>query len=320
MQTVIIDQSASSGRGGSIYLERACKYMKERGSSCIMLRRRDGRIRFLLFTLRYIAAGWIHGHEIRGNGPWILVVALVARKTSVYVGSPIHQWSKRSRQLLRITCRLRKIRFLAASKYVRAEILEYVEGSEIYVSYAKIESSSNEESYPVMNDARIVMVVMAPGDNSKGWMRSIAIIKGLVHLNPIVVVYGKNEKEELSLLEGQDIRVRGFREEPFEDLVKKFPGQMHFYIGMSEYEGLHMAVVEAGLRRIPSILSNIPAHKELEDMGQERLLIEDTTDGAIRAIERASADTVKYRKMADRYSRMANRFIGISNRSEFYNS
>ena len=316
MRIIILDPSTSPSRGGSVYLERVYRYMKECGRNCVIVRKRDGRLRFFVSTIWYVLTSWVSSDEIRGNGPWVLGIAMVAKKSSVYVGSPVHQWSKRSRQLLAWTCRLRKISFLAASRYVKAEILKYTKDSDVYVSYAKIQDSGIRKRYIQKRDSQIVLVVMAAGDQSKGWMRSVAIIQGLRHLSPKVVVYGKQREEDMALLEGVEVVKKGFRDQPFRDLVKEFPSQMHFYIGMSIYEGLHMAVVEAGLEGVPSILSNIPAHRELEEIGGGALLIEDTPVSAISTLIKITRDVTLYRELTQTYNRMAVKFLEIANSSE----
>lgn len=316
MSIVIISQSKSTYRGGTVYLEREYMFISERGIDCRVVRMQEGRFSFFLQTFWYVATSWIWNHEIRGNGPWILGLALVAKKSSVYIGSPVHQWSKKSRWLLRVTSKLRNIRLIAASKYVRDEVIAYVREPDIYVSYAKIKISNEVQSCEVSKNSRVVLIVMAPGDKSKGWIKAVRIVRGMRHLKPIVAVYGRYEQEDIDMLKGLEVDARGIRSRPFDDLVRRFPGEMHIYIGMSEYEGLHMAVVEAGLQCVPSILSDIPAHRELEDIGRKDLLIVKTTDVAIETLISVTSNVWSYKEQARRYSQMAHRFVELANSSE----
>ena len=98
-------------------------------------------------------------------------------------------------------------------------------------------------------------------------------------------------------------------EEPFEDFASRRKGWKRAYLGMSHFEGLHMAVVEAGQRDIPSILSDIPAHRELERLVNKQMMIGRTPSEYFGLLNMMAEDDGYYEEMVVLYRHMSEMFL-----------
>ena len=91
------------------------------------------------------------------------------------------------------------------------------------------------------------------------------------------------------------------------------------YLGCSEFEGLHMAVVDGARVGIPSILSDIPAHRELERICGSDLLISSGIENDKVLVKRLTEDEQMYEEAVRRHHRLANRFHHLSERLDIPN-
>ena len=284
--------SEDGTRGGSIYIKMFHRYMVEASmkSTYIVVRSLAGRIKL-------IGMSWLHQSEVRGTVPKEIPTMLFCRRTRGYIQSPMEEWSLLSRIGLWVLVRVSgdRGRFVCVSKTTKRSAEAYFCGV-LDVEYAKLDTSSSISfaKKRVTDQKELVLVVMDNELIDKGYLRHLSIVEAIADDSRVIVeVYGRKGGSGYSV-RGKTI-YNGFKENPFEDARTKNEGKRIFYLGCSRFEGLHMAVVEAAIAGVPSVLSDIPAHRELEKIAGKPLMIGRDISENISMLKRVIKD--------DNYSR-----------------
>ena len=312
MDFVFVD-FARSRRGGQVYMERLAASLRNRGEVCrLHLRGRKGRVglyEFFVQAIRYICVckGWIVG-----TAPAFLPVFLIARYPVLLIQSPISEWSWKARMLLKVALRIRREMVICVSDYVRDELSERYDAQSLVV-YAQIDTRGmdydNELTYR-RNDKKFALALLYPREFGKGYLSSVSLIeKACREMEVVVDVYGEVKGELMEIEKYCKVVLHGFVEEPFEDFASRRRECKRAYLGMSHFEGLHMAVVEAGQRNIPSILSDIPAHRELERLVDQQVMIGRTHSEYFALMNKMAEDDAYYEEMMIRYRHMSEMFL-----------
>lgn len=181
------------------------------------------------------------------------------------------------------------------------------------IEYARIQGSSEIRDLKWKDEKgnKVVFVVMDSGAIDKGYLRHMSIIDAVSSSREVVVeVYGK--RESLRYGDGAEVRHHGYTSSPFEHARRLNDGNFIFYLGCSRFEGLHMAVVEAAMVGIPSILSDIPAHRELQSIADGRLLIGSCVSENIEMVWN-HLDEESYGRAMARCGKLAKRFKDAGN-------
>lgn len=298
--------SEDGSRGGSIYLRRNHeKAIRDGKESCFVL------TNSIVKKLGVILESWMHGYEVRGTVPRDLATLVFCRRRCGYIQSPPEEWSLVSRIAMKLYTKLAGGKAACVSETTRNSAKEEGYGM-VPIEYANVafgieerERGREKETRNVL-DNRIIFVIMDNGLIDKGYLRHMSILEEIGCTNEIVVeVYGKENKQEYT---GRGrVNYNGFSNSPFEDAKKRYGENVILYLGCSRFEGLHMAAVEAALCEIPSILSNIPAHRELERIAGYKLFIGNDVVEDVQLI-RGVIDRGNYRSEAERCVQLARNF------------
>ena len=274
-----------------------------------------------------LVLNWSGQLLLRGTLPAFAPVALFAREAYLYVGSPVDRWSMRSRCLMFLLSLRPGLRVIAASRYTELLIKEKTLFRRVLVSYAKIAcptdaSLSNQNASLSMNS--IGLAVLGLDDPTKGSRQRVEFfdyVKSRFQVS--VEVYGSysssSSEAELYADHGS-LSVNGFVENPFSHFYKKHSDKPCFYLGFSLYEGLHMAVVDAARIGLPSLLSDIPAHRELERIAGAPLLIGKDLPEVLTVFNSTISSRSSYSLARSTALKMANRFANIANSAEAFSS
>lgn len=313
MDFVFIDFSKSR-RGGQIYIERLAGSLRDRGQVCrLHLREKKGRVglfEFFAQAIRYICGCKVW---IIGTAPAFLPLFLVARYPVLLIQSPVGEWSWKARMLLKVALKKERKMVICVSDYVRDELVERYNARSLVV-YAQIGSGAQGDygqtaSYN-SNERKFALALLNPREFGKGYLSSVSLIeKASRHMELVVDVYGEIKEELMEIKEYCHVVEHGFVEEPFEDFASRRKGCKRAYLGMSHFEGLHMAVVEAGQRDVPSILSDIPAHRELERLVDKQMMIGRTPSEYFSLIDMMADNDTFYEEMVVRYRHMSEIFL-----------
>ncbi len=260
--------SENGRRGGSVYLKRCHGQLQKNGqeSKYLMIKSMSDR-------LRVIMASWLRGNEVRGTLPRELAVLFFCRKASGYIQSPIEEWSLLSRKVTGLLLRFSGMRCACVSRTTQQSAVK-CGAKRVCIEYARIDGTSVEAGRNewTTGSSEIVFVVMDNGLIDKGYLRHMSIIEEIGNEYEVrVEAYGMETGRVYKQI-GKN-RNNGFIRDPFEHARVNNREKYMFYLGCSRYEGLHMAVVEAAVAGIPSILSDIPAHRELEEIAGKPLAI-----------------------------------------------
>lgn len=300
--------SEDGRRGGSIYIrglhvDLIARGVKSRYESVKSLRQ---RIFLILMT-------WISDDEIRGTVPQEIPTMMFSRRKCGYIQSPMEEWSLLSRIGLGIlvglsgdTCRL-----VSVSRTTQRSAEENGFQS-LDVEYAKLgtRNTSSREKVDNIMSKELVLIIMDNQLIDKGYLRHLSIVEAVeANYEVIVEVYGRRGGGRYT--HRGKTHYNGFKEDPFQDALKRNKGKRVVYLGCSRVEGLHLAVVEAAIAGIPSILSDIPAHRELEEVAGWPLWIGGDVNENIVMLRRLVQKDEYYRE-ARRCEYLANNFRVLS--------
>ena len=294
--------SEDGTRGGSIYLRRNNEKAQKDGVDSTFVRT-DG----IFKKIRVVLASWRSKCEVRGTVPRELPTLLFCRRKCGYIQSPAEEWSLMSRLAMRLYIRGAAGKAACVSKTTRDSAKKEGYGM-LPIEYAKI-PLGNSLKKTIINEAvskRIIFVVMDNGLIDKGYLRHMSILEEIGSTYEIVVeVYGKGNRKKYT--SRGKVKRNEFSDDPFNEAKDRYENSTIFYLGCSRFEGLHMAVVEAASCGIPSILSDIPAHRELEQIAGYDLLIGSDVLDDISSI-RAIIDKGNYGEIAERCAQFAKNF------------
>ena len=248
-----------------------------------------------------------------GTAPSFLPLFLLARNPILLIQSPVGEWSWKSRILLRLARKKRRKVMICVSEYVQDEASLNREESTLVV-YAQL-AAEGERNIPEMADykigKRIALVMMNPREFEKGYLSSIRLIeRACKDFDLVVDVYGDSGEELVEIRDYCHLELHGFTVDPFSDFDSRRRGWKRIYLGMSHFEGLHMAVVEAARKGIPSILSDIPPHRELERMvaGAE-MMVGSTGSEYFSYLAKMAEDDKYYEEMVKVYRQLGEEFL-----------
>lgn len=300
--------SEDGTRGGSIYLKRFHDYMLVNGiqSRYISIRGVRERVKLILIS-------WMSQCEVRATVPQEIPTLVLCRRKCGYIQSPVEEWSVLSRIGLWILMSVSGggCKFVCVSRTTRRSAKEFG-CSVLNVEYAKLNrlQMGSDGRKGVTDGKGLVFVVMDNELVDKGYLRHLSITDDLATDNRVIVeVYGKKSGSGYTS-KGETV-YNGFKENPFQDAKAKNVGKKIFYLGCSRFEGLHMAVVEAAIAGIPSILSDIPAHRELEEIAGSGLVIGADVNENISMLKRIiqeeeyNKEVRRCKDLAERFSRLA---------------
>lgn len=267
--------------------------------------------------LGVVITSWIKGYEVRGTIPREALTLLLCRKCVGVIQSPAEEWSRCSRMVGRLLLMGLNKRAICVSETTKISASRIASISRLQVEYAKLAETSEVVglSQQVRDARKIVFIVMDGCLVDKGYLRHLSIVEEAISSWQSVVVeaYGKRCGCIFSSL--TETTYNGFVEDPFGDAMKKHKSAQFFYLGCSRYEGLHMAVVEAAQHGIPSILSDIAAHRELQMIGGVSLLIGKELKDDMKAVERAG-DPDWYEWEVKKSLRLARKFRQMGQNSD----
>ena len=316
-RTVIWAIDGCDGRGGSVYLRRLVDWRRSGGSKDLIIERRD-KASYLGWGLRIVWKAWLNCGEVRGTAPLMIPFALLAPRAWLYVQSPVLEWSFISRLLFRIAMARRGIAAVCVSEYIAETVKSY--GAEsAKICYAKIREDLQHWTEQEASSGHVWIALMDGGILEKGHLNHLAILTSIRDLGVNICIYAEvNDDEYLRRYDGLGrVRFCGKIQNPFEHFIEIKQGAKGFYLGMSGYEGLHMAVVEAGLTNVPTLMSDIPAHRELERISGTRLEIFGTTYTAAERLRKAVDDSDLYRVMVRSSRVLGKKFQEVSLEGEF---
>ena len=295
-------------RGGSIYLRRYHSYILSKG-----IESRYVSVRGLGERVRLIFMSWIGECEVRATVPQMIPTMMLCKKKRGYIQSPIEEWSWLSRVGLWILMRVSRgsCKFVCVSRTTQRSAKSFG-CSVMNIEYAKLDSLSNVSGAEkeVTNRKELVLIVMDNELVDKGYLRHLAITDAVATSNRVIVeVYGKKSGSGYTN-KGATV-YNGYKENPFQEAKAKHVGKMIVYLGCSRFEGLHMAVIEAAIAGIPSILSDIPAHRELEEITGSCLVIGGDVTENISMLKRIIQEEA-YDNEVRRCKDLAKRFIRLA--------
>ena len=320
-KTVIVDLERGR-RGGSVYVTRLAKWLTLRGVPVTLSRVSLSTISGLRSLFFLLILNWSGRVVLRGTLPAFSPVALFVREAYLYVGSPVDRWSNSSRLFLLLLSLHPGLKVVAASKYTK----QLVESNSLFrgveVSYAKICSPVGADfasKSAELDMGSVAFAVLGLGDLTKGARQRVEFFLQIKSQFEVLIdVYGGGSSlEELEVYaECSRLSIHGFIEDPFRHFHKKHLDKPSFYLGFSLYEGLHMAVVDAARYGIPSILSDISAHRELEDLAGSSLLICQSSQDAVAVLGSATVSRSSFVAAQSAALNMANHFAELANSSE----
>lgn len=296
--------SEDGTRGGSIYLKRGHQAALGKGELSTYK-----RIDSIGRRIGVILSSWYSGGEIRGTVPREIPTLIWCRHKRGYIQSPPEQWSMISRIAMKVFLRIGGSTAACVSVTTRDSAERLGLGS-LAVEYVRLDTHQDNRCTlrTDKEDRKTVFIVMDNGSIDKGYLRHLSIIDAIGCRHRVSVeVYGAGERMSYGC--ESNVRYNGFRTRPFEDAKRKNYGDYLFYLGCSRYEGLHMAVVEAAMFGIPSVLSDIPAHRELQDIAGERLIMGKCAADSIKMLESILSEG-SYALKSAQCSQLANKFAG----------
>lgn len=307
---MIVDGEDGYG-GGSLYLKRYRQWLTVKGVDCSyasLIRNLSGYWRCACIVIR----SWVKDDiDVRGTIPIDIAILAAARRSVGYVQSPAEFWSKKSRIAVRLACMARMIEVRCVSMTTFESVDRLYRLNSCKIEYAKIGGSSDSETVFTRADAQIVFIVLDQGNPNKGYYRHIEIVREATRIAKTrVEIYGRDHG--YAYKEISETNVNGFVEVPFCQARDRFSGCKLIYLGCSRYEGLHMAVVDSARVGIPSILSDIPAHRELERICESELMISQGLKTDIALINTVAGEESMYNEQIRRCRRLADKFHDLS--------
>ncbi|QNG28959.1 hypothetical protein [Synechococcus sp. LTW-R] len=299
--------SEDGSRGGSVYLKRCHQSALDSGKTSKYIDISSTRKK-----IKVILSSWWSGNEIRGTVPREIPTLIWCKNKRGYIQSPPEEWSICSRIAMRLFLSTNGCTAACVSRTTRDSAKE--EGFGVLdIEYARIQEVADTRDLEVKDNEgrKIVFIVMDNGLIDKGYLRHLSIIDAVSSSREVVVeVYGAGGNIRYGA--GAVVRHHGYKSNPFDHAAKINVSNYIFYLGCSRFEGLHMAVVEAAIVGIPSILSDIQAHRELQSIAGEKLLIGSCVSNDIEIL-RNHLDDKSYRQAMDRCGKLAKRFKDAGN-------
>ena len=299
---IIWIDSEDGTRGGSIYLRRSHEAAMEDGIKSSLVRTNS-----IFKKLGVIVVSWWAGFEVRGTVPRDLPTLMFCRRKCGYIQSPPEDWSLFSRIAMRLYLRAGGGKAACVSETTRDSANKAGYGV-VPVEYARIAHKNDlqKTEMPQAVCRSIIFVIMDNGLVDKGYLRHMSILEEIGRTHEIVVeVYGKGNRRKYTS-RGR-IEYNDFSSSPFGETKDRYVDDIIFYLGCSRFEGLHMAVVEAASSGIPSVLSDIPAHRELQRIAGCDLLIGRDVLEDVKSI-RAIIDNGNYSEEVEKYGQLAENF------------
>jgi len=292
-------------RGGTVYLRLLNDWLIRKGYESSYIRTGVG-FQYVLKRAKLVAASWCGGAIIGGTIPRELPFLLLCKKRKCLVHSPIGEWSRISRIGLWFMVSLDSKCLVCVSETTRDSLLSSLKNSKSRVEYAKIGLKKAKEQRFSEREG-IVCIVMDNAIVDKGYIWHMAIVSELMSRHRVrVEVYGGGNQWVGD--RSMNITYNGYIENPFRHAAERNQASYLFYLGCSRYEGLHMAVVEAGQHYIPSILSDIPAHRELQVIGGSDLLIGKDVKESVSDLE-SKLTSGEYTRVAEKARCLYERFV-----------
>lgn len=203
----------------------------------------------------------IHSHG-RGAGTYSRFLALFGFKV-IHTFHGVNQASKIKR-LIESPMKFLTHKFICVSQSERAIALQQSSATEDQIRVVYNGTNVVEEKNTVINTRQIIIGYLARFDSIKGHSSLVDIIKSITEPNIKVFLAGDGEE-----LESIKTKVRQNKlEEKIIFLgeisdIDRFFNQIDIYASFSQSEGMPLAVIEALMRGIPCLLSDIPAHREI---------------------------------------------------------
>lgn len=303
-------------RGGSEYIRRRVDWIARRGGNA-EIKLVSGSIgKKVAETVRLVMGTWHRDYDLCGTAPAVFIAALFARKSWIYIQSPTNEWSRLSRLGLWLLSYWNSCKMVAVSDSVIQSIESGFTRGRCLKSYAKFtECCSDVDMELELPLGRVAVAILFPRDYEKGHIESLALLHEISRNYELEIeLYGKTlnnvyEYEALGVVSNN-----GYIEKPLRHFCSKHRGKRMYYVGLSHYEGMPLSVLEAAQLGIPSIVSGIPAHLELERITNCRMRIYDV--GNEKPFELGGIGTSCYdwecevkeaRKMFDRFKEHADK-------------
>ena len=305
-------------RGGSIYIRRMNQWLNQRGVDSNVRELGKGYKKWMRL-IRICAESWLRGYEIRATAPSFSVVGLIARKSKLYIQTPVEEWSDRSIVLTRLVKAVKRCCFVCVSATTSQSAVEHLHCDSPRVSYARLayaRHSSCDRDLENNSSDRVVCIVLDAGNVEKGFLRHQWLIRRARQSKEVIVESFGKESDAYSNLEC--VYSNGFIDDPMGYTRRKYPLEKIFYLGCSDYEGLHMAVIEAAVNGIPSILTDIAAHRELKQLCGSQLSLYSDARSLFGGWMNLVNDKKSYRQALEDCKRLAEVFEEFQ-KTEYWN-
>ena len=303
---VIIDSEDGYG-GGSVYLKRYRRWLEKKEVDC-SYRPISRDLSGLWNAICLVVRSWV-GNDIvvMGTVPVDIILLMAAKRSVGYIQSPAEYWSGKSRLALRVACMAEMMEIRCVSETTATSVDKVCSSGRTRIEYAKIEKSSYTHMALNRRDKHIVFVVLDQGNPRKGYHRHLDIVREATRITSTrVELYGRHYGEGFRDI--TSTTVNGYVEDPFCHAKERYKDCRVVYLGCSEFEGLHMAVVDGARVGIPSILSDIPAHRELERICGSPLLISAGIKRDLILVKKIAENEKMYIEEVKRYRELADRF------------
>jgi len=305
--------SSTVRRGGQIYIERMIDSLSRGGHFCrIYLRSGEKSVKRSSFYYGFFRLMCEKKTWVVGTAPSILPMSLIARNPIILVQSPFQEWSLTSRIVYKLAMRRKNKIVICVSECIRKSIGPK-DAERPIVVYAQIRSSEEEdEEFKPTNcgGCKLALALLNAREFEKGYLSTLVLISKLRESMELEVdIYGEVKEELVELKSLCKVEMRGYAESPFKDFASRRRGWKKLYLGMSQFEGLHMAVVEAGQYGVPSILSDIEAHRELESLASHSLMIGKTPNDFYSMVRLMMEGDTYYEQMVSAYKEMSGSFV-----------
>jgi len=305
--------SSTIRRGGQIYIERMIDSLSRSGHLCRMyLRSGEKSVKRSSFYYGLLRLMCEKETWVVGTAPSILPLALIARNPIILVQSPFQEWSLTSRIIYKLAMRRKNKIVICVSEFIRDSIGPKDVERPIVV-YAQIRDSEEEDEGLKLTDCgryKLSLALLNAREFEKGYLSTLVLISKVRESIEIEVdIYGEVKEELVELKSLCKVEMRGYAENPFKDFASRRRGWKKLYLGMSQFEGLHMAVVEAGQYGVPSILSDIEAHRELESLSSHSLMIGKTPNEFYSMVRLMMEGDTYYEQMVSAYKEMSASFV-----------
>ena len=305
-RVVIIDSEDGYG-GGSVYLKRYRRWLEKKKVDC-SYRPISRGLPGLWKAICLVVRSWVRDDiVVMGTVPVDIILLMAAKRSVGYIQSPAEYWSSKSRLALRLACMAEMMEIRCVSETTATSVGKVCSSARTKIEYAKIEGYSCAHITQDRRDKYIVFIVLDQGNPRKGYHRHLEIVREATRISDTrVELYGRYYGEGFRDI--TSTTVNGYVEDPFCHAKERYEDCRVVYLGCSEFEGLHMAVVDGARVGIPSILSDIPAHRELERICGSPLLISGGIKRDLFLVKEIAENEKVYIEEVKRYRELADRF------------